>query len=189
MLSRSDDGRYGSERLEPRGPVRPRRGTHDRLLRERARLPGDHVVPGRCVLPGAGDPRTTTTSACSRSAARRGRPRRAAAPSVCTTWRGRWRRSTTSNELADVLSDRQALVGASDHGTTKSLYAKDPDGLEFEVVWLIPAHLLTDDDLTKRSTIGPLDLAAEIERFGRDRGERRRASPSPPAPRADRPPP
>ena len=66
-----------------------------------------------------------------------------------------------------MLSDRHALVGASDHGTTKSLYAKDPDGLEFEVVWLIPAHLLTDDDLTKRSTIGPLDLAAEIERFGR----------------------
>ena len=65
------------------------------------------------------------------------------------------------------LSERKALVGASDHGTTKSLYAKDPDGLEFEVVWLIPAHLLTDDDVAKRSTIGPLDLAAEIERFGR----------------------
>ena len=27
-----------------------------------------------------------------------------------------------------------ALVGATDHGTTKALYAKDPDGLEFEVV-------------------------------------------------------
>ena len=65
------------------------------------------------------------------------------------------------------MSDRKALVGASDHGTTKSLYAKDPDGLEFEVVWLIPAHLLTDHDVAKKATIGPLDLDAEIERFGR----------------------
>ncbi len=69
--------------------------------------------------------------------------------------------------LADLLSERGALVGATDHGTTKSLYAKDPDGLEFEVVWLIPAHLITEHDIAKKSTIAPLDLAAEIERFGR----------------------
>lgn len=41
------------------------------------------------------------------------------------------------------LADAGALVGMSDHGTTKSLYAKDPNVLEFEVLWLIPAHLLT----------------------------------------------
>jgi catechol-2,3-dioxygenase len=69
--------------------------------------------------------------------------------------------------LAGVLRDRGALVGASDHGTTKSLYAKDPDGIEFEVVWIIPAHLLTADDLAARASIRPLDLPAEIERFGR----------------------
>jgi catechol-2,3-dioxygenase len=68
--------------------------------------------------------------------------------------------------LAGVLRERGALVGASNHGTTKSLYAKDPDGLEFEVVWIIPAHLLTADDLAARTSIGPLDLPAEIERFG-----------------------
>ena len=72
--------------------------------------------------------------------------------------------------LAGVLRDRGALVGASDHGTTKSLYAKDPDGIEFEVVWIIPAHLLSADDLDARASIRPLDLPAEIERFGR--GER-----------------
>ncbi len=33
----------------------------------------------------------------------------------------------------------------SDHGTTKSLYGKDPDGLEFEVVWIVPADQQTDD--------------------------------------------
>ncbi len=69
--------------------------------------------------------------------------------------------------VAGLLRDRNALVGASDHGTTKSLYAKDPDGIEFEVVWIIPAHLLTAEDIAARATVGPLDLPAEIERFGR----------------------
>src|SRR4029453_12690827 len=40
------------------------------------------------------------------------------------------------------LAEAGALAGASDHGTTKSLYAKDPDGLEFEVAWVVPAELL-----------------------------------------------
>ena len=70
--------------------------------------------------------------------------------------------------LAGALSERKALVGASDHGTTKSLYAKDPDGLEFEVVWLIPAHLITERDRQRKATTTRLDLDAEIERFGRD---------------------
>jgi catechol 2,3-dioxygenase-like lactoylglutathione lyase family enzyme len=68
--------------------------------------------------------------------------------------------------FADRLSAAGALVGASDHGTTKSLYAKDPDGLEFEVVWLIPADRLEEADLNGRKGIGPLDLNAEMARFG-----------------------
>ncbi|KAB8190246.1 VOC family protein [Nonomuraea phyllanthi] len=64
------------------------------------------------------------------------------------------------------LSELGALVGASDHGTTKALYAKDPDGLEFEVSWLVPAALLTDEALAARSTIRPLDLRADKERYG-----------------------
>ena len=44
--------------------------------------------------------------------------------------------------LRGVLAERGALVGASDHHTTKSLYAKDPDGLELEVCWVVPAALL-----------------------------------------------
>jgi catechol-2,3-dioxygenase len=67
---------------------------------------------------------------------------------------------------AQRLSAAGALVGASDHGTTKSLYAKDPDGLEFEVVWLIPADRLEEADLSKRSSIRALDLTAEVARFG-----------------------
>jgi len=65
--------------------------------------------------------------------------------------------------VAEVLTRHGALVGASDHGTTKALYAHDPDGLEFEVSWLLPADLLTDD-LTMRTA--PLDLEAEITRYG-----------------------
>jgi catechol-2,3-dioxygenase len=68
--------------------------------------------------------------------------------------------------LAGVLAENDALVGASDHGTTKSLYAKDPDGIEFEVAWVVPAALL--DDAAKGVTIAPLDLAGTIARYGAD---------------------
>lgn len=69
-------------------------------------------------------------------------------------------------ELQGRLAEAGALVGASDHGTTKSLYAKDPDGLEFEVVWLIPAHLLEGKDLGEDPRPKPLDLAGEKARYG-----------------------
>src|SRR6185437_15129578 len=44
--------------------------------------------------------------------------------------------------LAGRIAEADALVGASDHSTTKSLYGKDPDGLEFEIAWIVPAALL-----------------------------------------------
>jgi catechol-2,3-dioxygenase len=69
-------------------------------------------------------------------------------------------------EMAVKLSQADALVGTSDHGTTKSLYGKDPDGLEFEVVWLIPADLLDDAALAARKRIGRLDMAKEKQRYG-----------------------
>ena len=68
--------------------------------------------------------------------------------------------------FADDLSARGALVGSSDHSTTKSLYAKDPDGLEFELAWVVPAELLTDEIIAGRGSIKALDLSAEIARFG-----------------------
>ncbi|MDP9847546.1 VOC family protein [Streptosporangium lutulentum] len=80
----------------------------------------------------------------------------------------------TLDELERIslkLGEMNALVGASDHSTTKALYAKDPDGLEFEVSWLVPADLLTDDVLDGRTGVKPLDLAREKERYGaRTRG-------------------
>jgi catechol-2,3-dioxygenase len=72
---------------------------------------------------------------------------------------------------AQRLAAAAALVGASDHGTTKSLYGRDPDGLEFEIVWIVPADLLDDDARAARKRIGRLDLAAEKARYGaRTRG-------------------
>ncbi|MEV4620271.1 VOC family protein [Asanoa sp. NPDC049573] len=67
---------------------------------------------------------------------------------------------------AERLAAAGALVGTSDHGSTKSLYGKDPDGLEFEIVWLIPADRLDDAALEARRRIGRLDLAAEKARYG-----------------------
>jgi catechol 2,3-dioxygenase-like lactoylglutathione lyase family enzyme len=70
--------------------------------------------------------------------------------------------------LAAALAERGALTGSSDHGTTKSLYGKDPDGLEFEIAWIVPADRLDDDALEARRRIRPLDLDREITRYGAD---------------------
>jgi catechol-2,3-dioxygenase len=67
-----------------------------------------------------------------------------------------------------VLSEHGALSGASDHSTTKSLYAHDPDGNEFEVAWVVPHDQLDDAALEGRSAIRPLDLAREKARYGAD---------------------
>lgn len=70
--------------------------------------------------------------------------------------------------LRDVLAEHRALVGASDHVTTKALYARDPDGIEFEVSWLLPADLVTDEVRAKGLQTLPLDLDAELARYGAD---------------------
>ena len=70
--------------------------------------------------------------------------------------------------LAGALTEAGALVGASDHGTTKSLYGKDPDGIEFEVAWIIPADLLDEAALSGRKAVGHLDLEREKQRYGAD---------------------
>ena len=75
----------------------------------------------------------------------------------------------TLAELArvrDALQQAGALVGASDHVTTKALYAHDPDGLEFEVSWLLPAALITPELTEGAPMTAPLDLDREIARYG-----------------------
>jgi len=70
--------------------------------------------------------------------------------------------------VAERLRAMGALVGASDHATTKALYAKDPDGIEFEVSWLVPAELIDESVQQAKATIKTLDLAGEIARYGAD---------------------
>jgi len=66
--------------------------------------------------------------------------------------------------LSDLASARRtrievgALVGQSVHGVSLSLYAKDPDGLEFELFWTVPDG--------KPIGTRPLDLDAELARRG-----------------------
>ena len=66
-------------------------------------------------------------------------------------------------EITDLVRARRrlieagSLVGQSDHGVSLSLYAKDPDGLEFEVFWTVPGG----------APVGtrPLNLDAEVARW------------------------
>jgi catechol-2,3-dioxygenase len=64
----------------------------------------------------------------------------------------------------DVLRQRGALIGASDHGATKSLYGRDPDGNEFEIMWLVPREQWGEYE--REATVLPLDLEHELERHG-----------------------
>jgi len=66
-------------------------------------------------------------------------------------------------EMKGRLEKVGALVGASDHGANKSLYSRDPDGLEFEVMWLVPAAHW--DDSEHQAIIEPLDIGAERRKF------------------------
>ena len=74
----------------------------------------------------------------------------------------------TLAELAEIrraLVALGALVGQSDHRVSKSLYAKDPSGIEFEVMWRVPAEHW-EQETASGPMIAPLDLDAEIERWG-----------------------
>jgi catechol-2,3-dioxygenase len=72
----------------------------------------------------------------------------------------------TIDELAEAvqrLAELNALTGASDHGATKSLYGQDPDGIEFEVMWLVPREDWGEYEhsgITRR-----LDLQKELGRY------------------------
>lgn len=86
----------------------------------------------------------------------------------------------TLRELArtgERLEAAGALNGASNHAATKALYGRDPDGIEFEVTWLVPDSRIDEEIVPGVAPTRPLDLAAEIERYGAD---------TPGGPRSDR---
>jgi len=75
----------------------------------------------------------------------------------------------TLSELQRIQGElvaHRSLVGASDHHTTKAVYAKDPDGLEFEISWLVPAEYITAEMKSLDPRPLPLDIDAEIEHYG-----------------------
>ncbi len=77
-----------------------------------------------------------------------------------------WEVDTIETLVAMATSLRKlgALTGASDHGVSKSLYGRDPDGNEFEVMWAVPVDAW--GELADRAVVLPLDLGAELRRWG-----------------------
>jgi catechol-2,3-dioxygenase len=57
-------------------------------------------------------------------------------------------------EARRTLADLGAFTGESSHGATKSVYGIDPDGNEFEVMWMLP-----------RDAWGAYEHAAPVERL------------------------
>ena len=67
-------------------------------------------------------------------------------------------------EARRILDAAGALVGTSDHGATKSVYGVDPDGNEFEIMWMLPPEAW--GEYADRGVVLPLDLEAEVARWG-----------------------
>lgn len=73
----------------------------------------------------------------------------------------------TIDELVEaqrVLKANSSFTGQSSHGATKSLYGADPDGNEFEVMWMLPRDAWGDYE--NSAPVDHLDLGAELERWG-----------------------
>jgi catechol-2,3-dioxygenase len=68
-------------------------------------------------------------------------------------------------DARNTLNRMGAMVGSSDHGATKSLYGRDPDGNEFEIMWMLPRDQWGDHE--SRAIVEPLDLEAERRKHGR----------------------
>ena len=69
-------------------------------------------------------------------------------------------------QMSESLSQLGALTGASDHGVSKSLYGRDPDGNEFEVMWAVPREAW--GRFEDEGVVMPLDLEAELKRWGKE---------------------
>ena len=72
----------------------------------------------------------------------------------------------TIEELEEArltLANLDAFTGESSHGATKSVYAKDPDGNEFEVMWMLPKA--SWGDFASAAPVERLDLPGEVSRW------------------------
>lgn len=64
----------------------------------------------------------------------------------------------------EKLLETGAYTGESDHGATKSIYGADPDGNEFELMWMLPRDQWGPHE--NATPIERLDLPAEVRRWG-----------------------
>ena len=65
--------------------------------------------------------------------------------------------------LRTALIDSGGYTGESSHGATKSVYGADPDGNEFELMWMVPRAEW--GRYGEAAVVDRLDFAAEIERW------------------------
>jgi catechol-2,3-dioxygenase len=66
-------------------------------------------------------------------------------------------------EARETLVALGALTGESSHGATKSVYGVDPDGNEFEVMWMLPRE--SWGEYESAAPVDRLDLEAEVTRW------------------------
>jgi catechol-2,3-dioxygenase len=72
----------------------------------------------------------------------------------------------TIDELAaarQAVLDAGAYTGESNHGATKSVYGADPDGIEFELMWMLPRDRWGAYE--HAAPVERLDLAGEVQRW------------------------
>lgn len=62
-----------------------------------------------------------------------------------------------------TLANLGAYTGESSHGATKSIYAQDPDGNEFEVMWMLPRAEWGAYETA--APVDDLDLPGEVRRW------------------------
>lgn len=62
-----------------------------------------------------------------------------------------------------ALRDAGAYTGESSHGATKSVYGADPDGNEFELMWMLPREAWGPYE--SAAPIDHLDLTSELQRW------------------------
>ncbi|WP_017316007.1 VOC family protein [Mastigocladopsis repens] len=66
-------------------------------------------------------------------------------------------------QAAILLKEYGCFVGASDHSVSKSVYGHDPDGNEFEIMWLLPRD--ASGEMKHQAIVAPLNLAQEMETY------------------------
>jgi catechol-2,3-dioxygenase len=66
-------------------------------------------------------------------------------------------------EARATLARLDAYTGESSHGATKSIYGKDPDGNEFEVMWMLPKAQW--GGFENAAPVDRLDLPGEVRRW------------------------